>query len=46
MPMKSADTEAVVTGGGGGKAEVAKYGQCVCSTLFQQLPQSILRLYL
>jgi hypothetical protein len=28
MPIKSADTEAAVSGSGGGKAEAAKYGMC------------------
>jgi hypothetical protein len=53
MPIKSADTEAAVSGSGGGKAEVvsgkaeaAKYRECVSFTLFRLLPQSILRLYL
>jgi hypothetical protein len=53
MPIKSADTEAAVSGSGGGKAEAvsgkaeaAKYRECVSFTLFRLLPQSILRLYL
>jgi hypothetical protein len=53
MLIKSADTEAAVSGSRGGKveavsgkAEAAKYRECVSFTFFRLPPQSILHLYL